>query len=55
VTFFYVGGSVGAVLPGLAWEHAGWPATVAMLVASLALMAAVVALVWPHARHQRAE
>ena len=26
VTAFYVGGSVGAFLPGLAWDAAGWPA-----------------------------
>jgi predicted MFS family arabinose efflux permease len=47
VTFFYVGGSFGAVLPGLAWDYAGWPATVAMLIVSQALMASAVALVWP--------
>jgi MFS transporter, YNFM family, putative membrane transport protein len=47
VTFFYVGGSFGAVLPGLAWDYAGWPATVAMLIVSQALMASAVALIWP--------
>ncbi len=26
VTSFYVGGSMGAFLPGLAWERGGWPA-----------------------------
>ena len=30
VTFFYIGGSAGAVLPGLTLGFAGWPATVAI-------------------------
>jgi predicted MFS family arabinose efflux permease len=47
VTFFYIGGSVGAVLPGLTWAKAGWPATVGMLLISQALMATVVWLIWP--------
>ncbi|MFZ1894001.1 MAG: MFS transporter [Rhodoplanes sp.] len=46
VTSFYVGGSVGAWLPGLTWQSFGWPAAVAMTLAMLALMALVVALGW---------
>jgi predicted MFS family arabinose efflux permease len=46
VTMFYTGGGVGAVLPGLAYEAAGWWACVAMVVAMLVLMMLVVALVW---------
>jgi predicted MFS family arabinose efflux permease len=46
VTTFYTGGGVGALLPGLAYEAAGWPACVAMVVAMLVLMLLVVALVW---------
>ena len=46
VASFYVGGSVGAFVPGLAWNAAGWPAVVAMIVAVLALIAVVVALGW---------
>jgi predicted MFS family arabinose efflux permease len=49
VTSFYVGGSVGAFLPGLAWNAAGWPACVAMIVAMLALMALVVGMTWTKA------
>jgi YNFM family putative membrane transporter len=30
VSAFYVGGGVGAFLPGLAWDAGGWPACVAM-------------------------
>jgi predicted MFS family arabinose efflux permease len=46
VLFFYIGGSFGAYLPGLAWEAAGWPATVAMVVGMIALMTAIVARAW---------
>ena len=46
VTCFYIGGGFGALLPGLAWNAAGWPACVAMVVAMLAVMALVVRLVW---------
>jgi YNFM family putative membrane transporter len=34
LTFYYTGGSLGALLPGLAWSHGGWP----MCVAALALV-----------------
>jgi len=46
VTAFYLGGSLGALLPGLAWDAAGWPACVAMVVAMLAVMAAIAALAY---------
>jgi MFS transporter, YNFM family, putative membrane transport protein len=46
VTSFYVGGSMGAFLPGLAWNSGGWPACVAMAVAMLAAMALIAALAY---------
>jgi len=46
VTAFYIGGSMGALLPGLAWASAGWPACVAMVLAMLAIMAAIAALAY---------
>jgi predicted MFS family arabinose efflux permease len=46
VTAFYVGGSMGALLPGLAWTAAGWPACVAMVLAMLAIMAAIATLAY---------
>jgi predicted MFS family arabinose efflux permease len=46
VTAFYVGGSMGAFLPGLAWEEAGWAGAVAMVLAMLAVMAVVAALAY---------
>jgi len=47
VSSFYIGGSVGGFVPGLAWSFAGWPGVVALAAAVLAIIAAVVALVWP--------
>src|SRR5262249_45697493 len=44
VTSFYVGGSMGAFLPGLAWERGGWPAAIPMVVAMLAAMALIATL-----------
>ena len=46
VTCFYVGGSVGASLPGLLWTVGGLTAAVAMVIAMLAVMAAIVTLAW---------
>ena len=49
VTFFYVGGSLGGALGGVAWSYGGWPAVVAMAAAMLGVMAVIVARVWPPA------
>ena len=46
VTSFYLGGSFGAALGGIAWTLGGWPACVAMIAAMLAVMAAIVAISW---------
>jgi predicted MFS family arabinose efflux permease len=46
VTAFYVGGSMGAFLPGLAWDAGGWAAAIAMVLAMLAAMAAIAALAY---------
>jgi MFS transporter, YNFM family, putative membrane transport protein len=46
VTFFYVGGSFGAFLPGLVWEQHGWPACVALVCAMIAVIAAVASAFW---------
>jgi MFS transporter, YNFM family, putative membrane transport protein len=46
VTAFYVGGSMGALLPGLAWDAAGWPACIAMALAMLAIMTAIATLAY---------
>jgi MFS transporter, YNFM family, putative membrane transport protein len=46
VTSFYIGGSMGAFLPGLAWNAGGWTACIAMVVAMLAAMALIAALAY---------
>jgi MFS transporter, YNFM family, putative membrane transport protein len=46
VTSFYVGGSFGAALGGIAWTLGGWPACVALVAAMLAIMAAIVFFAW---------
>jgi len=43
VTVYYLGGSVGGVVPGLVWERAGWPGCVALVIASQ-LVAAILAV-----------
>src|SRR4029077_2308924 len=45
-TTYYVGGSIGAVLPGLTWSTGGWAACVAMVLAMQAFMAAVIFIFW---------
>jgi YNFM family putative membrane transporter len=45
-SIFYVGGSVGAVLTGLAWNTAGWTGCVVLIVALQLIMAIIVAAAW---------
>jgi len=49
VSSFYIGGSFGAALGGVAWTLAGWPACVALVAAMLIIMATIVALAWSRA------
>ncbi len=46
VSAFYVGGSVGGYLAGVAWSAAGWAAVVALSAAVLAMMGMIVTFVW---------
>jgi predicted MFS family arabinose efflux permease len=46
VTSFYIGGTFGAALGGIAWSYAGWWPCVALVMAMLAIMAAIVAFAW---------
>jgi YNFM family putative membrane transporter len=45
-TGYYVGGSAGAILGGVAWSIAGWDGCVAAIVAMQLVIAAIVALMW---------
>lgn len=47
VSFYYIGGSVGASLPGLVWDRGGWFACVALVVLVQVLTAAIVWMFWP--------
>ncbi|MBN8936977.1 MAG: hypothetical protein J0I13_12020, partial [Rhizobiales bacterium] len=46
VMSFYVGGTFGGWLPGLAYEAGGWPYSLALVMAMLGVMAAIVAKFW---------
>jgi MFS family permease len=43
---FYIGGSAGAYLTGLAWNSAGWTGCVMLIVSMQLVMAAIVAAFW---------
>jgi predicted MFS family arabinose efflux permease len=43
---FYIGGSAGAFLTGLAWNSAGWNGCVALIVVMQIVIAAIVAAAW---------
>jgi MFS transporter, YNFM family, putative membrane transport protein len=45
-SIFYIGGSAGAFLTGLAWNAAGWNGCVALIVAMQIVIAAIVAAAW---------
>jgi MFS transporter, YNFM family, putative membrane transport protein len=46
VTSFYLGGSFGAAMGGLAWTHAGWPACVILVALMLTVIGSIVTFVW---------
>ncbi|MDO9413690.1 MAG: MFS transporter [Pseudolabrys sp.] len=46
VTSFYIGGSFGAALGGIAWIFGGWPACVALIVTIQLCMGAIVYFLW---------
>jgi len=46
VTTYYVGGALGGVVPALAWQAAGWPGVVALLLPVLAAMGVLAARYW---------
>jgi MFS transporter, YNFM family, putative membrane transport protein len=46
VTFYYLGGGLGAVAPGYAWAAAGWPGCVACIIVVVALVIATALGFW---------
>ncbi len=47
VTCYYVGGSLGGVVPAWLWSHMGWPGCVALVLAVQAAAMSVTWVVWP--------
>ena len=46
VTSFYLGGSCGAALGGIAWTFGAWPACVVLIALMLLIMASIVFFAW---------
>ena len=46
VTSFYLGGSAGAAVGGLAWTYGKWPLCVALVLAMLTVMVSIVTFLW---------
>lgn len=46
VTSYYLGGSVGGLLPGLVWNRAGWTGCVMVVIASQLLAGATALIFW---------
>ena len=46
VMFYYIGGSVGAAVPGRFWTRGGWPACVALIASLQILIIVLAALFW---------
>jgi len=47
VTCYYVGGSLGGILPASIWRHLGWPGCVALVLAVQVAATLVTQVVWP--------
>ena len=47
VTCYYVGGSLGGVLPAWVWAHLGWPGCVALVLLVQATALAITWFAWP--------
>ena len=46
VAFYYIGGSIGGILPGFLWSFGGWPACVALIVAVQMLTVGIALAFW---------
>jgi predicted MFS family arabinose efflux permease len=45
-SIYYIGGSAGAFLTGLAWDRTGWDGCIATIVVMQAIIAVIVATTW---------
>ncbi len=48
VTCYYIGGSLGGVLPAWIWTHLGWPGCVALVLLVQAAAMGITWLMWPN-------
>jgi MFS family permease len=48
-SFYYMGGSAGAALPGFLWRAGGWPACAALIVGVQAVTVLLALMVWREA------
>jgi predicted MFS family arabinose efflux permease len=46
VTCYYIGGSVGASVPGFLWSAGGWPACVALIAAVQTITVVLASTLW---------
>ncbi len=46
ISFYYLGGFAGAILPGFLWDHAGWTGCVIIMLCMQAVAIAIAALWW---------
>jgi predicted MFS family arabinose efflux permease len=46
VTCYYIGGSLGGILPGPLWRHVGWPGCVGLTIAVQLAVGAITLLAW---------
>jgi predicted MFS family arabinose efflux permease len=49
VTLYYIGGSLGGVVPSPLWAAFGWPGVIAVIAVVLSMMAAMATLFWREA------
>lgn len=47
VTCYYVGGSLGGILPAWVWQHAGWPGCIALVLVVQLAGTVLIQRVWP--------
>jgi predicted MFS family arabinose efflux permease len=54
-TFYYLGGSVGGIIPALAWSRAGWVGCVSLIVFVQLTTLGVALMTWSHTRGPHVE
>jgi predicted MFS family arabinose efflux permease len=50
-TFYYLGGTLGAACPAVAWSAGGWPACVSLIIITLLIASALALLCWRPVAH----